>query len=602
MLPIYFFLICFLSFTLKHGNSVFFVTYYIKEPSLKQGCILLSVFFFMAGALYLRSQSFRLNITSIDSLEMAAINQVGFNQLHTNLQSIYKEAAHLELALSRQGYLNATVDSIVRVSDSLFMGYPRLGMRTNSHIIYYKSNVEDAKFSKTAIESFLRDGWKLTDNAVEIPFGDTEVFLNEVVSYYEKMGDAFAEVQLQNMGSKEGVLESSLMIATTQKRRVDGVVIKGYDRFPLSFIRYGTRLKKGTVFQRNTVIEASVRLSQVGFVREIKPPEMLFTEDSTLVFLYLERVKSNYFDGFVGFATDEEDRNIKLNGYVNMKLVNNLNAGEELLINWRNNGNQQTALLAEVTLPYIRKSPFGIQASLNIVKQDSTFNNTTTALGISYSWNLRWAVRAGIEGVVSSNISSSGVGDAADFRSFFYKLQVTQRVRGLAQPLLGDKMFINVALFSGKRMAEGEQTGQQKIATDIQYQFQLDRRNYIFLRNVLQGIQSNTYFTGERFWLGGISSLRGFQENVLPATFYTITNTEYRYALSNSLYVNSIIDAGYVKDAMAGTEKTLYGIGLGVGLRSAGGLLKMQYAIGKVKEQPLKLSNATIHLSFSTFF
>jgi hypothetical protein len=64
-------------------------------------------------------------------------------------------------------------------------------------------------------------------------------------------------------------------------------------------------------------------------------------------------------------------------------LVNSLNVGERFNLYWKSDGNKQTTFNASLELPYIFKTPLGIKA-MNIFKQDSTFQNTQTAIELGY--------------------------------------------------------------------------------------------------------------------------------------------------------------------------------------------------------------------------
>ena len=45
------------------------------------------------------------------------------------------------------------------------------------------------------------------------------------------------------------------------------------------------------------------KLNDLKFASEIKTPEVLFAKDSTNLYMYIEKAKSNSFDGFLGFGT-----------------------------------------------------------------------------------------------------------------------------------------------------------------------------------------------------------------------------------------------------------------------------------------------------------
>ena len=134
------------------------------------------------------------------------------------------------------------------------------------------------------------------------------------------------------------------------------------------------------------------------------------------------------------------------------------------------------------------------------------------------------------------------------------------------------------------------------------YLWELNNRNFFYVNNTSEALLSDKYLTNEKFRLGGIQSIRGFNENSLEATLYSTINTEYRYILSRNSYVHSIIDFTYLQDELTQTDVKLYGFGLGLGIRSKSGLLKINYAVGKTDNSSIKLSESKVHISLSTSF
>ena len=56
--------------------------------------------------------------------------------------------------------------------------------------------------------------------------------------------------------------------------------------------------------------------------------------------MYLEKRKSNTFDGFIGF-NNNENKKITFNGYLDVTLKNTLQVGEQFSLYWKTDGNQQ---------------------------------------------------------------------------------------------------------------------------------------------------------------------------------------------------------------------------------------------------------------------
>jgi len=123
-------------------------------------------------------------------------------------------------------------------------------------------------------------------------------------------------------------LQAKLIISTNTKRTIDEIIVKGYDKFPRSFLNHFLNIKIGDDFDLNTIKKKTQSINTFPFTNQARAPEVLFTKDSTSIFLYLEKTKSNTFDGFLGFGTNEATNKIEFNGYLNLRLINNLNYGE----------------------------------------------------------------------------------------------------------------------------------------------------------------------------------------------------------------------------------------------------------------------------------
>ncbi len=79
-------------------------------------------------------------------------------------------------------------------------------------------------------------------------------------------------------------------------------------------------------------------------------------------------------------------------------------------------------------------------------------------------------------------------------------------------------------------------------------------------------------------------------------------NTEYRYRLSNSLYVHSVFDAAYFQNQLTDSREKLFGFGFGLGLLTNSGLFRLNYSSGKTEDRPFKLSDSKVHVSLTATF
>ncbi|MBX9807694.1 MAG: hypothetical protein K2X95_07835, partial [Flavobacteriaceae bacterium] len=88
----------------------------------------------------------------------------------------------------------------------------------------------------------------------------------------------------------------------------------------------------------------------------------------------------------------------------------------------------------------------------------------------------------------------------------------------------------------------------------------------------------------------------------LQANFMTALITEYRYIVSPDLYLHSILDYGYYKDTTLNNKGSLLGFGLGMGLRTKNGFLKLNFTNGSNEGQKIKFLNTFVTISYNIEF
>src|SRR5690606_31730515 len=133
--------------------------------------------------------------------------------------------------------------------------------------------------------------------------------------------------------------------------------------------------------------EKTELLNNLRFANQAREPEVLFTGDSTLLYLYLTKVKSNTFDGFLGFGTNEESTKIEYDGYLNLQLNNNVNAGETFKLLYKRDGIKQMTFTANLRLPSLFNSAVGIDLGLTICKKDTLFTTPNQIINATYPVN-----------------------------------------------------------------------------------------------------------------------------------------------------------------------------------------------------------------------
>jgi hypothetical protein len=537
------------------------------------------------------AQNLYLKIDGKNNSETKTIDSIGYVTKHPNTKAVVDQVNAFTEKLSKAGYLEQNTEGNEKTNDSTFVFHMSLGQKTQSMHIYISKG--------SALESL--GIFEKGKDTVKMPYTETETFLNQTLGKLEKKGFALAKLQLINLKKHKGSIEAELQLTLENQRHVNDIVVNGYAKFPEGHKHNIKRMYRNKVFNQENLKKLHDDFEKFRFVKQTKYPEILFSKDSTKIYVYLEKVKANSFDGFIGFTTDD-NKKVILSGYVDLTLNNILNTGETFTLYWKSDGKNQKTFNAAIELPYIFKSPFGLKAELNIFKQDSTFQNTKTAIGLGYFFNYNTRVYLGYQSTESSDIQNLNSASISDFKNSFVTTDFEYTGYKPDDFLFPEKTKISFKFGIGSRNSKQDKNDQYFFSADLKHNFYLNEKNSVNLKSQNYYLGSDKYIVNELYRFGGINSIRGFNENSLQASLFTSILTEYRYVLSPGIYAHSIIDYGYFQDKSSDRNDSLFGFGFGFGLLTKNGLFNIVYANGNTKDQAVKLSNSIVHISFKANF
>ena len=530
-------------------------------------------------------QNFYLKLTGTTENETKLIDSLGYVTKVSSTLKIGEEVTALTEKIQKLGFIENRVSEPIKTNDSTYNYTFTLGRKIKYTHIYIG----------TKNKSFFEN----EPDTLKMKFSKTEEFLNSTIKKIESKGYSISKVRLKDVSIGIDILAANLDIELDQKRMINEIVINGYDKFPAGYKKNINRKYAKKVFNQESLEKISTDFKSIRFIKQIKYPEILFSPDSTKIFVYVEKKKNNSFDGFLGFSNSEEK--LILNGYVDLNLSNVLNSGDLFSLKWRSDGQDQTNFNLGVELPFLFKSPLGLKVQLNIFKQDSTFQNSKTDLDLGYYLTNKSKLFVGYQSVESSDIQNSNTALLNDFTNNFITTSF-EHVNLTDDFLFPEKTFFFLKLGMGKRDSKFNSNSQFLAQLNVSHILEFNSKNSLFLSSQNYYLQSETFLTNELFRFGGIKSIRGFRENSLQGNQVSVFISEYRYKFSPNLYAHSIVDYGYFKDNTTNLTNKPLGFGLGFGLLTNNGLLNFIYANGIDNKQIVKLSNSIIHISFKSFF
>jgi hypothetical protein len=537
------------------------------------------------------AQDFYLKITGLNETENKIIDSIGYKTKHQNTKSIINENNSFNDKLIKKGYTENQLLEKNKINDSTFCFKYKLNKRINSLHIYIRKELQENVIGL----------YEVKKDTLIIPYEEGESFLNLVLKKLESTGFSMAKIKLVNIQKRNSYIKADLSILKEIKRQLNGIVINGYEKFPVGHKKNIIRLYRNKVFNQKNLDKLYTDFEKFRFVKQSKYPEILFSKDSTKVYVYLEKAKANTFDGYIGF-TNNENKKLTFSGYLDLVLNNILNSGEKLSLYWKSNGQDQKTFNIAAEIPYVFNSPVSVKTELNIFKQDSTYQNTKTAINLGYYFNYNTRLYLGYQSTESSDIKNSNSATLSDFNNTFITSSLEFLDFKNDDYLFPEKTNLECTIGTGNREAKMFSDNQFFASISAKHNFYLNEKNIVNIKSQIFYLQSNNYIVNELHRFGGINSIRGFNENSLQGNSFSSIITEYRYVLAPNLYVHTILDYATIQDKTANSTTNLFGFGIGFGLLSKNGLFNIVYANGSTNDNTAKLSNSVVQISFKALF
>jgi hemolysin activation/secretion protein len=129
--------------------------------------------------------------------------------------------------------------------------------------------------------------------------------------------------------------------------------------------------------------------------------------------------------------------------------------------------------------------------------------------------------------------------------------------------------------------------------------------NSVFLLKTVGGkILNQNIFFNDLYRLGGLKSIRGFNDNFFYASDYTINTLEFRQYIDETSYLLLFAEQSYLYYNITDGKLLDYptGLGAGVSFTSGPGIFSFVYSVGKSKQQQMSLNQSKIHFGYVSRF
>ncbi len=536
-----------------------------------------------------------------------------FKKQFTDAYLIEKELTRVYLNLLNEGYISANVDSVIKNQDT-YKAYLYIGKKYTWVNLRYQAKDQ-------SVIGKIGYGERFFTNRT-FKYSELHKLLDKIIVYYENNGYPFANVKLDSVEIIDNKVSAKIDIQKNLFIKLDSLITEGSGKVNHKFLQRYLGVKNGMAYNAAAYKGISNKIKQLPFVVEKKPPFMQLTDKQNKLYLFLDKKTASQFDGIVGILPDDKGKTI-FTGDLKIKLVNTiLKSGETFDMQWRRLQSQTQDLKVNIIYPYIAGLPIGADYAIKLYKKDTTFLDVNNTIGLNYYFKGLNYLKVFYKQRNANLISTTGLQfatvlpDYADVTTKAYgigvfieqldykfnpKKGVSISLQGSVgdrtikrNPKINDQAYNNISLRTSQYQTEGMVSGY----------INLYRNHVLKLATQFGSVFGNTIYKNELFRIGGLRTLRGFDEESIYASTYAIPTIEYRFLFEknsnifvfgeSAWYENNNV-SGYINDVPIS-------VGAGINFETKAGIFNLSYALGKQFSNGFDLRTGKIHAGLTALF
>ncbi len=535
----------------------------------------------------------------------------------------YKDSASAVKSLSdflvewhKKGYLEASIDSIIKVGPRwivvLYVGEP-----------YRFASIKRGSLPLPLANKVGYSPKQFRGSTLNI----REIYSLEqkIIKAAENNGYPFASIGLDSISiDDKHRLTASFKYDPGPFITVDSLIVVGTYDVKYKFFQRLVRIKKKDAFSQSKIIQSTVILGELPYVKIMANPEAYMLNGTARITYYLEKRKANVIDGYVGFMPNATAKNkLLVTGELRLDLKNLFRSGKTVMIHWQRYNEQSQYLKLYYEHPRFLGSGIDVSGLLEIMKQDTSFLNINKELKMSQQMgtlgklDIFFGAKSGRILSQKSNTDTLNLA-YGDFNNYIYGVgYMLNRLDNFFYPKRGLRLTGKVSL-GNKTILENPFYGSdayKNISThSVQLNVEAMAEKFIRLstKNILMGRinlaqvsnNKNSMYLNDFYRVGGLRTLRGFNENQFYVSQHAIGTVEYRFHTDEESYLLVFTDQAFISNPYVanGTAEYVFGLGAGISFTTQAGVFNFVYSVGQSSTQKLSLTLSKIHFGLVSKF
>ena len=586
----------------------------------------LLLFAMLMSTAMVAQEPFRLQVVCADKDSTFFKKQLFIKTTFADSLAPTKEIDYLYTHLRNKGYMTASLDSTVK-RGRVFTAYLFVGDKFES-IMLYNGNIPD---------KFLGElGLKNLNTGRMIPADGTQLFKAKVIQSCENIGYPFAEMQLDSFTHDKGAISAKVYLQKHELFHYDTLQILGKTKVKRIFLRNYLGIRPGRVYNEGTVRRITQRLNELQFAEVLKPHTVEFRDEKARVNVFLKDKKASQFDLLIGLLPGSSGQSVLITADVKIHLFSPFGVGEELYLQWQKLQPNTQTLNVKVVYPFIVGLPLGLNVTFDLFKKDTAYLDLVGDYGIQYqllgSNYLKASYRQKITIILAPDTDYVKINRSLppnlDISTNEFALELfLQRLNYRFNPVSG--YILQASIAAGARTIKKNNSilslydyqenktfsylyDTTKLTTfQMHLSLMIDKFWKINNRQTIRTMLEAKYFfadrvlDNEKYRIGGVNLLRGFDDRSIYTPYYAVANLEYRFLISKNSYFFAFFNAALVKEYRSFKYRPFdfpYGFGAGTAFETKIGLFGLSYALGTQLDNPITFKSGKIHFGYVNYF
>ena len=446
----------------------------------------------------------------------------------------------------------------------------------------------------------------------------------------------FAAIGLDSVQIDSNTITANILFNKGSQIFFDSIKVIGNVNISPRFLANYTNIKVGKYYNESILKRTDNRISELPYLSLAQSSVIYFYGNKAKLITYINSRKASSFDGIIGFAPNSSQANkLIITGDVNLKLQNILGSGKSLDLNYRSFLNNSQELKFKFNYPYIFNSKIAFDYGLNLLLYDTSFFDLQNDFAFQYRFigndyfKVFYATQTTSLITVDTNFikANRSLPNINDVKKDLYGIGFKKtKINYLPNPskgfivemdfAIGTKNIIKNSTINSLNLDNGK--GEfYKIYDSVklsytQYRINFKAEKYLKITNNFvvktevnsAWLQTESLFLNELFRIGGLKTLRGFDEQSIFANKFAIANAELRYLLGKNSNVFVFYNQAWYLNEVQKTNQSdnPFGVGLGLVFESGAGLFTLVYAVGKQFQNPIEFNSAKIHFGYINYF